>query len=94
MEQGLQGIALQRNYKRLYAGSVPIVACAIDHQFKEPFGKFVLQYLGQAKYQQGMPLSGFLTVMQNRIGASLKEDELGIDHWELWIFCFIGWHFS
>jgi hypothetical protein len=49
---------------------------------------------GASKLPEGMPLSDFLAVMQNRIGASLKEDELGIDHWELWLFRFIGWNLS
>lgn len=54
----------------------------------------VVKLLGQGNYQQGMPIDNLLPIMQNRIGASLKEDELGIDHWELWLFRFIGWNLS
>jgi len=39
-----------------------------------------------------MPLRDFLAVMQNKIGAILKENELAIDHWKLWLFRFIGWN--
>jgi hypothetical protein len=49
---------------------------------------------GASKLAEGMPLSDFLAVMQNRIGDSLKEDELAIDHWELWLFRCIGWNLS
>jgi len=35
-----------------------------------------------------MPPVNLLAMATSRKGVSLKEDELGIDHWKLWLFLF------
>ena len=48
----------------------------------------------QVSYKEGMYPVSLLAISTNKKGVSLKEDELGIDHWELWLFRLIGWNLS
>jgi hypothetical protein len=40
------------------------------------------------------PTECFILIPPLKNGVSLKENELGIDPWELWLFRFIGWNLS